>query len=130
MYLHQRLPPRGGSAKRWRSLRKRRFMTLFEKTFKSSVHALSLRHFLRKCHLPPQGGFGLVPLKRVYVTVAWRVGQSTAHPGVAGSIRAMPETEIRPVTGDLYFFVNSSPLIRKSIAMKCGYYFGVNIEKP
>ena len=56
----------------------------------------SLRHGA-PCHLPlHKGGFGLVPLKRVYVTVAWLTGQYTAHLCAAGSIRAMPENEIPP----------------------------------
>ena len=39
----------------------------------------------------------LAPLERVYATNAWPAGQSEAHLCAAGSIRAMPETEIPPV---------------------------------
>ena len=57
----------------------------------------SLRHG-KPCHLPlHKGGLGLVPLKRVHIIIAWLAGQSKAHLCAAGSIRAMPETEIPPV---------------------------------
>ena len=42
----------------------------------------------------PEEGFGLAPLKRVNVTIAWLAGQYTAHLCAASNIRAMPETEI------------------------------------
>ena len=65
----------------------------------------SLRHG-KPCHLPlHKGGFGLVPLKRVHVIIAWLSGQSKAHLCAVGSIRAMPETEIPPVTGGFLLFL-------------------------
>ena len=47
---------------------------------------------------------------------AWLAGQYTAHLCVAGNIRAMPETEIPPVSrGDIYLYIENAPdLIIKS----------------
>ena len=52
----------------------------------------------------PEEGLDLVPLKRVYVAVAWLAGQSKAHLCAVSIIRAMPENEIPPVLrGDFYW---------------------------
>ena len=46
---------------------------------------------------------GLVPLKRVNVTIAWLAGQQKAHLCGASSARVIPENEIPPVIrGDIY----------------------------
>ena len=41
----------------------------------SKSHAGSFRHGLRRATFLPEEGFGLVPLKRVSVIVAWLTGQ-------------------------------------------------------
>ena len=67
-----------------------------------SIFLQSLRLVPR--HLPlHKGGLCLVPLKRVYVIIAWLAGQSKTHLCVASIIRVLPETEIPPVwRGDFY----------------------------
>ena len=75
----------------------------------------SLRHG-KPCHLPlHKGGFGLVPLKRVYVTVAWLAGQSKAHLCAASSIRAMPEKEIPPAMRVDFYYLFFQVIGKKSI---------------
>ena len=62
-------------------------------------------------HLPlHKGGLDLVPLKRVYVIIAWLAGQYTAHLCVASNIRAMPETEIPPAMRVDFYSISCSIL--------------------
>ena len=80
----------------------------------------SLRHG-KPCHLPlHKGGLGLVPLKRVYVIIAWLAGQYTAHLCAASIIRAMPENEIPPYAGGYLFdFVCEITKTKKHLLCRC-----------
>ena len=81
----------------WRSLRNLVVLSNFK------VHALSLRHSLRRATSLRREAF-CEPVYGWQVTIAWLAGQSKAHLSAASSIRAMPETEIPPVSrGDNYF---------------------------
>ena len=75
----------------------------------------SLRHG-KPCHLPlHKGGLGLVPLKRVYVIIAWLAGQQKAHLCAASSIRAMPENAKPPAKLVDFYLYSSTSFVRAYI---------------